>query len=246
MRVGIVEDEKVSYQYLSKLICELEPDAKIHDFCPSVRSAVRMFEEEELDLIFMDIQLSDGLSFEIFSQINPKAPIIFTTAFDEYAVEAFKVNGIDYLLKHIEKEAIGLRRFHERNKEQMMANIQNLLVGQNSHSYKTRFLIKKGGGFRFIPVEQIAYLESDEGLTFLFTLDGHRHVYSKTIDQAIGELNPGSFFQINRGQVVSIENIREVHPHLNQRLKIIPLIGKETEFFVSRQRASEFKRWLDR
>lgn len=249
MKIAIIEDEKVSYQYLAGLVKGLITDAEVLEFCPSISSGIAMFENnQDLDLVFMDIQLSDGLSFEIFSSSTPTVPIIFTTAFDQYAVEAFKLNSIDYLLKPIEKldVANALDRFRARNREQMMANIHQMLSGQKSKSFKSRFLVKKGHSFRFIPTSDISYVESEEGITFLHTREKTRYIYGKSIDHTMNELDPQNFFQINRGQILPIENINEIHPHLNQRLKVSTLNHKEIDFFVSRKRVSAFKEWLDR
>jgi len=197
----------------------------------------------------MDIQLSDGISFEIFEHVEITCPIIFTTAYDQFAIQAFKVNGLDYLLKPISPEdmATAMKKFDDQNAKANNANFDQLnsLVSSINPKKKNRFLIKKGNHFEFIEVHDIAYVHSEDSLTFLFTKDGKRHIYSKTITEIEMELDAKSFFRINRGQLIQIDAISKIHPYFNQRLKLELSTKSEHEFIVSRNKMMDFKGWVD-
>ena len=248
MKTAIVEDERRSYEYLASLVKRSSPDAEIFPQIESVASGVAFFNSgQEVDLVFMDIQLADGLSLEILAQCEITTPIIFTTAFDQYAIEAFKHNSIDYLLKPIQFEHVrqAIEKFRSRSKEEVILRLQDLMQSYSKKNTKSRFLVKSGKGYRFVPSDQIAFMYSEDGLTFLHTKDGQRYIYNKGIEQLTDEVNTAQFFRINRGQIVSIDSIEEIHPHLNQRLKLKLNIPSDQEFYVSRQRVQEFKLWLD-
>ena len=189
-------------------------------------------------------------AFEIFNHIDVASPVVFTTAYDQFAIEAFKVNAVHYLLKPIGID--GLEEVFERQVE--TSNFANgirdrleELASQFSTKKKNRCLVKKGGTFEFVNVPDIALAYSEESVTFLVTFDGQRHLYARSIEQLTQELDPELFFQVNRAQLINVDNVLQVHPYLGQRLKLnCRTVGKVEEVLVSRQRATAFKDWLDR
>ena len=251
MKALIIEDEINAYEYLEGLMTNLISDIEIVDHIDSVEDSINFFHgDQQVDLVFMDIQLSDGLSFEIFKHAEVKAPIIFTTAYDEYAVRAFKLNSIDYLLKPISKDDLShaLQKFEETKGSNALREpeiLRNILAGMNQRK-RNRFLVKKGNHFEFISAQDIGFIHSEDSLTFLYTLEGRRHLYSKTIAHIEHELDTEKFFQINRKQVVNIDAVKKIHPFLNQRLKLDVLGNTGIEFIVSRNRSTDFKNWVDR
>lgn len=254
MNVLIVEDEINAYEYLSKILKDIRPDAVIKAHEDSVQGALNYLSGHmnELDLIFLDIQLSDGLSFELFNHIHINRPVIFTTAYDQYALDAFKVYSVDYLLKPIHKNDLesAIKRFEEHytSKQGSSTDADLLKMVQSLNKpKKNRCLVKRGGHYEYIDVEEILFVNSEESLTFLHTKDGKRHMYTKTVESLYSELNPDRFFQINRSQILHIDSIREVHPYLNQRMKVLVKSPDKSkiDFIVSRNRMTEFKNWLD-
>ena len=250
MQVLIIEDEINAFNYLQTILKKLVPQIHILGHLESVEDAVNwLVQNEAPDLIFLDIQLSDGLSFEIFKHVELKSPIIFTTAFDQYAIEAFKVNSIDYLLKPIHID--DLRRSIQKYEQQQLQLNENLseqirtIFGQLNEQKKHRFLVRKGNHFEFINVSDIACINSDDGLTFLHTFQNKRHHYTNTIERLIKQLDVRSFFQINRSQIVNIEAIQKIHPYFNQRLKIELRLPTEFDLVVSRSKVNTFKQWVD-
>lgn len=247
MKTLIVEDEINACEYLKSLIAQYMPECEVVHHLDSVQETINWLHcNPEPDLIFLDIQLSDGISFEIFNHVTIKSPIIFTTAYDQFALQAFKLNSIDYLLKPISPD--DLKSAHKKLIEQRQMNstahmsglLKDLSVGK-----KNRCLVKIGNHFEFINVDQIAYINSDDSLTFLHTHDGKRHLYTKTIQVLKNELDHDLFFQINRKQIINIEAIKKIHPYLNQRLKIDLSAPSQVDFVVARNRMTEFKSWVD-
>lgn len=252
MNVVIIEDELHASNLLTEQLLLLKEDMNVIMVLESVKSALNWFYSttESVDLIFMDIELADGSSFEIFKHAKLPAPVIFTTAYNQYALEAFKVNALDYLLKPIHKGDLekSIKRFETRANADLMKLHERMeeMASSFKQSKKNRCLVKKGNTFEFIHVADIALAYSEDSITFLVTFDGRRHIYSRTIEQLIIELDASSFFQINRAQVIAIDNILQVEPYLGQRLKLkMRTYGDKVEMLVSRQRAAEFKDWLD-
>ncbi len=253
MKVFIVEDEYNARIYLERLVTEVIPEVKILGHADSIKKAVNDLNADDMpDLIFLDIQLADGLSFEIFSHIDVNCPVIFTTAYDQYAIDAFKVHSIDYLLKPIDpadlrKALEKYERFYADNGT--VVNRENIIKASRAipQKMKQRCLVKRGGFYDYVEMEQVALVHSEDSLTFLYTKDGRRHLYNKTVEALYDELDKSLFFQINRSQVVHIASIREIHPYLNQRLLLkldIPL-SEEINVVVSRSKLSSFKGWVD-
>ncbi len=251
MKILIIEDEINAFQYLQTIVKKLKPETQVLEHIESVQDAVNwLHQHEHPDLIFLDIQLSDGLSFEIFKHVEVRTPIIFTTAYDQYAIDAFKVNSIDYLLKpiHVDDLQKALEKFDQR-KVQSTNNLSQQLqavFGQLNAQKRNRCLIKKGNHFEFINTADIAFVYSEDGLTFLQTFQGGRHLYSNTVEGFYASLDSSVFFQINRGQIVNINAIQKIHPYFNQRLKLEVNPAKDDlEFLVSRPKAPAFKEWID-
>ena len=251
MKVLIIEDEINAFEYLQSILRKLRPEAILQAHLESVEDAVNwLYQNNQPDLIFLDIQLSDGLSFEIFKHIEVKSPIIFTTAFDQYAIDAFKVNSIDYLLKpiHIDELKRALNKYDQQkvlSNGDLSERIQSIF-GKINKQKKNRCLIKKGNHFEFINIDEIAFVNSEDGLTFLHTFNGKRHLYANTVEGLMNTLDEAAFFQINRGQIVNINAIQKFHSYFNQRLKIeMNIPGEKVELVVSRSKVPHFKNWVD-
>ena len=200
MKVLIVEDESMAAKRLTNLLLKLEPDIEILDQLDSVKTAVKWLSNNQADLLFFDIQLADGLSFEILNQVNIQTPIIFTTAFDEYAIKAFKVNSIDYLLKPIDPEELkhALEKFHQnfRQPEPQQPNMAMLEQAMKmlTKQYKERFVVKIGEHIHTIPVSDTAYFFSQDKATFLVTEEKKRYIIDYTLEEVEGLIDPQDFF----------------------------------------------------
>lgn len=247
MKVVIVEDERLASKRLEQLLKSVDPGIEIVKILESVDEAVNWFSQNiKPDLIFMDIQLDDGISFEIFDAVKIDAPLIFTTAYNEYAIRAFKVNSVDYLLKPIEQEALQIA-IHKFNKlfagnndfEEKIAKV----FGQISVKYKSRFFVKIGIRYQSIPVENICCFFVEERNTFLKTKQDKTYDLDYSLDQLQNMVDPGQFFRINRNYLVNMNCIGEIISYSTNRLKL--MIGK-TEQIVSRDKVAEFKQWMDR
>lgn len=252
-KVLIIEDEPQAAQRLQTLIEDLIPDVTILAKIDSIKKSVRWIEENDLpDLIFMDIQLADGVSFQIFDQCDVKCPVIFTTAFDEYALKAFKVNSIDYILKPVDKDDLdrALKKFHsltqrEDNSKQMLESIGQA-IKMLTHKYKTRFVLKVGEHLKSIEVNDILFFFSLEKATFAKLMDGRKHLLDFTLDQLEAALDPQRFFRINRKYIISTSAIQDMVSYTNSRLKLVLKTSDDNDIIVSRERVQEFKDWLDR
>lgn len=252
MKVLIVEDESMAAKRLTNLLLKLEPDIEILDQLDSVKTAVKWLSNNQADLLFFDIQLADGLSFEILNQVNIQTPIIFTTAFDEYAIKAFKVNSIDYLLKPIDPVELkhALEKFHQNFKQPetqqpnmaMLEQAMKMLTKQ----YKERFVVKIGEHIHTIPVSDTAYFFSQDKATFLVTQEKKRYIIDYTLEEVEGLIDPQDFFRINRKYLVSMRAVKDIVSYTNSRLRIILHQSDEMDAIVSRERVQDFKKWLDR
>lgn len=251
IRTLLIEDEPPAAQRLKKLILGLRPNWLIVHTIDSVEDAVEWFEKNEAPhLVFMDIQLADGLSFEIFKKTKVDCPIVFTTAFNDHTLEAFKVNSVDYLLKPIDDAQLeaALMKF-ERTRiapidMHLVAQLLNLR-GKNIEKERKRFLVKTAGRLSFIPVEEIAFFFSEEGNAFIATRSGERFLVDHTIEEIEKEISIEQFFRINRKMIVHIDSIVRIENHFNNRFLIETNPSFEEEIIVSRLRVAEFKEWLD-
>ncbi|WP_343488134.1 LytTR family DNA-binding domain-containing protein [Allomuricauda sp. d1] len=250
MRAVIVEDEEFAAKRLAQLVNELAPEIEVIAELNSVESGSKWFSTNTSpDLIFLDIQLNDGYGFDILDNVADHPPVIFTTAYNEFAIRGFKYNGLDYLLKPIVKDDLkkALEKFHKnvtRNGQSSTKNLEHLK--QLFHKeYKHRFMVKVGNQFKSFNVEEIAYFKSHEGMICLYTHKGQSYPIEYTIDQLENILNPIHFFRINRKFMVSVESVVEIHSYFNSRLLLKILPKEEEQVVVSRERTTNFKRWLD-
>ncbi len=255
IKVLIVEDEIPAQINLKKLIERCCPDSNIVMTLTSVASTTRWLEEnpEGADVIFMDVELSDGICFEIFKRVTINAHVIITTAYDNYAVEAFRVKSVDYLLKPIIEEE--LKRAWERCRELMEARnstkLEDLLdmiskVGKpQDKEYKKRFIVKAGEKIVITPVDDIAYCYSEDKSTYAVSRNGSCRLLDYSLDTIQEMLDPRIFFRISRSYIVSINSIENISKHLGTRLKLQLIPHTEAEVIVSRSRTSDFLEWLD-
>ncbi len=245
IKILLIEDEPPAARQLTKLIGQVQPGAQVIDVLDSVESSVRWLRTFPApDLLFMDIQIADGMSFDIFNQVQVPAPVIFTTAFDQYAVQAFKVNAIDYLLKPVDPEELrqAFLRFDQRSVPAL--NVQSLMRFFQPQTHKDRFLVKSGSAMQMLPCDEIAFFHSADGLTQAYTHAGKKYFIDHTLDELDAMIDPRHFFRISRGMVVAAVSIKKVHPHLNGRLKLDLQPAPPTDAFVSRERTPPFKVWL--
>jgi len=250
MNILIIEDEPQAAHRVEKLIKAIVADTKIVGTLDSVRSAVQWFTANPSpDLVIMDIQLADGISFQIFEQCQVRSPVIFTTAYDEYALKAFKVNSIDYILKPVDADELkgAIQKYRSLNTapEKMLESI-GYAVQMLTKKFKERFVIKVGEHLKSIEANDILFFFSLEKTTFAQTVDGRKHILDFTIDQLEGLLDTAKFFRINRKYMVNVKSIQDMISHSNSRLKLILKTCEDPDVIVARERVQEFKDWLDR
>ena len=247
MKVLIVEDEIMAQQSLARTLTQHYPDLRIVGMTGSVRDTVEWLRTpgNEADVIFMDVELSDGECFEIFRQVDVTARVIMTTAYDSYAVRAFEVNSIDYLLKPIDPAA--LKRAVERCRQRSAGvDAERLLAAlRTPREYKQRYVVRFND--RIVPVRtaDIAYFYSEEKNTYLVTCDNNRYVMDLSLDILSEELDERSFFRISRNCIISMQAISSVVKYLGNRLKVIARPRPDFELVVSRSRVEDFLRWLE-
>jgi two-component system response regulator LytT len=251
IKVIIIEDEKPSARRLQRMLSDIniETSALLH----SVSEAVHWFQNNEHpDLILLDIQLSDGLSFEIFEQVEVNSAIIFTTAYDEYALKAFKLNSIDYLLKPIDDEELStaIEKFtiNQPNPHNLLVDInqiKRLLVNPLDREYKKRFTLKVGMHLRIVETQDIECFYSEHKATYAHTIDKKNYLMDMSLEQLEVELDPLKFFRVNRKFLINVDAIKDIISYTNSRLQIKLHHFSEIEIIVSRERVKEFKKWLD-
>ena len=252
MNIAIIEDEVPALSRIKKLIAEVAPHSHILFTADSIESAIAQFKKYPIvDLALFDIELADGQSFEIFKQTEIRCPIIFTTAYDEFALKAFKLNSIDYLLKPIDKEelqqAIAKFKTLQNHQTDYTNNLQSLIesfVPQQT-SYKARFLIKNGNRLISLSVDDIAYFHAFEKVVYLYTNTQQKYIIDYSLDELNKLLNPQFFFQLNRQVIANVKAIKNIHSYFNGKLKVELLPPMQEETIVSREKASDFKQWLD-
>jgi DNA-binding LytR/AlgR family response regulator len=251
MNVIIIEDEKPSARRLDRMLKGL--DMKVEAMLHSVEESLAWFQtNKHPDLIFLDIQLSDGLSFEIFDNIEVKSAIIFTTAYDEYALQAFKLNSIDYLLKPIDAEELehAVIKYRERIPETKnvsldFEDIKKLLVNPLEREYKKRFTVKVGQHLKMITIDTIECFYSENKGTYIHTTDNRDYLIDATLEDLDKELEPQTFFRVSRKFYVNINAIKDMVSYTNSRLQIKLNSFNEHEVIVSRERVRDFKDWLE-
>ncbi|SDS67426.1 DNA-binding response regulator, LytR/AlgR family [Formosa sp. Hel1_31_208] len=250
MNVIIIEDEKPSARRLQRMLSELDMEAQT--MLHSVEESIDWFQNNEHpELIFLDIQLSDGLSFEIFETIEINSAVIFTTAYDEYALQAFKLNSIDYLLKPIDEDdlQIAVSKYKERLPKQQTVtldfnDIKKLLVNPIEREYKKRFSVKVGQHLKLVNIDDIECFYSENKGTYAFTSEGRNYLLDTTLEQLEDELEPHKFFRISRKFFVNINGIKDMVSYTNSRLQIKLNTFNEQEVIVARERVKDFKSWL--
>ncbi|GFZ77782.1 DNA-binding response regulator [Aquaticitalea lipolytica] len=251
MNIIIIEDEKPSARRLQRMLSALniETDVMLH----SVEESIDWFKNNKHpELIFLDIQLSDGLSFEIFEAIDIKSSVIFTTAYDEYALQAFKLNSIDYLLKPIDEDDLkkAVEKFNERMPKQQSVtldfnDIKKLLVNPIEREYKKRFSVKVGQHLKLINSDDIECFYSENKGTYVFTNEGRNYLLDSTLEQIEAELEPKTFFRVSRKFFVNINAIKDMISYTNSRLQVKLNTFNEQDIIVARERVKDFKDWLE-
>lgn len=249
MEILIIEDETRAANQLVRILKACNFDYELLDIIDTVEDAVLWFQKNTPpDLVFMDIQLADGLSFEIFQKIEVVAPIIFTTAFDQYAIQAFKVNSVDYLLKPIQKEDLNtaLDKFLKSNKPAAIdsAILKQLLGSMQAAPKREGLLVKEGNGFVQIKVSELLYCYSEDSITFGVT-SNKRFIIDETIDELFDSLDETKLYKINRGQIVAKTSIHKIDPYFNHRVKLSIANPRGQDFIVSRPKTSDFKKWMN-
>lgn len=251
MNLLILEDESLAADRIRKMIGEIDSSLSIVGEVKSIAQGKKWFEENpEPDLVISDIRLLDGLSFDLFKELKLEVPIIFTTAYDQYAIKAFEVNSVDYLLKPIEKDKLAhsIKKHQERTAENKFpADFDSLydLIQHKAKTFKSRFLIRVGNKIVAVPVEKISYFFSQNKLTYIVTKDGKKLPTDQTLEMLDEQLNPQSFYRANRQFIISFDSIAEIHPYFKGRLKLDLTPPAEIELVVSADRTPEFKSWLD-
>jgi two-component system, LytTR family, response regulator LytT len=259
MTVLIIEDELPAARRLARLLTDIDHAIEVVTTLPSVEESLEfLMKKPDLDLIFSDIQLSDGLSFEIYRQITPSCPIVFTTAFNEYAIEAFKTHAVDYLLKPIDAQALATalmkfkthflkeNRFSQYNHDNLTHIIQTLTQNAPTpKTYRKRFLVAKGDDYLSINVGDIAYFYSENRISRLVRTDGKWFPIDPNMDDLEQELDPTLFFRLNRQYIAQLSSIQKVSKYFNGKLKITLSPKPAEDVTVSREKADVFKQWMD-
>jgi len=249
MTTIIIEDEKPAARLLQRKLSKIgiETQVMLH----SVEEATIWFGENvHPDLIFLDIQLSDGLSFEIFENIDIKSAVIFTTAYDEYALQAFKLNSIDYLLKPIDGEDLeaAVLKFQSRINQNPPSfdyqQIRYMFANPESKSYKKRFTVKIGQHLKVIGTDEIECFFSENKGTYIHTYENRNYLIDTTLEMLEDELDPAEFFRISRKYIVPMKAVREIIMYSNSRLKVMLPTFRDDEVIVSREKVSDFRKWL--
>lgn len=255
MKILIVEDEELAAQRLEQLVKEIEPEAEIIGPIDTISATISHLKTHtDYDLILLDIQLADGKSFTIFEEYNVETPVIFTTAYDEYALQAFELNSIDYLLKPVSREKLksSLEKFRklkeyygaESPNNQLYEMIRNLkTIGKSG--YKERFLISKGDTMVPVKVSEIACFYAEDKEVFLLTHDNKRYIVPHSVEELSEKLDPKLFFRVNRQFIVSSEAIQKVHNYFNFKLKVEISADPKLEIIVSRSKTTAFKLWMN-
>jgi two-component system, LytTR family, response regulator LytT len=252
MNVLILEDENLASEKLEKTLLEVEPSAIVVARLQTVAAAVAWLENNpHPDLILTDIRLLDGLCFDIFEQVKIVTPVIFTTAYDHFAMRAFEVNSLDYLLKPVVRDKLKISLQKLKNISQKPAShgidyreVVKLLKIPPAE-YKSRFMVRLGQKIIALPADKIAYFFSENKLTFIVSKDGKRYPIDQPLEELVDLLNPRIFFRINRQYIVTFDSIAEIHPYFKGRIKLDLIPKAEEDVVISSERTPEFKKWID-
>ena len=252
MNILVIEDEKHNADRLIRLLEDTVEDARVHGPLASVAETRDFFRKAPaIDLILADIRLTDGLSFDGLQDIPDNVPVIFTTAYDEYALKAFNYNGIAYLLKPIEKDELveaiekSRRMFTPTSATKEIAEIYRLLQSK-SEAYRQRFLIADRDGYITVPVSEVSYISAESGIARLFMKNKQQYTVEMSLDDIDSQLDPAQFFRATRQQIVNISSVRRVSNWFNRRIKIIVAEYPDIEVVVGREKVVRLKQWLDR
>lgn len=247
MRILIVEDETAAYENLVDIISEVDPLIEIAGYTESVRQTINWLQAyPNPDLILMDIQLSDGSAFSIFSSINLEVPIIFTTAYDEYAIEAFKVNSIDYLLKPIKVDEMrrAIEKFRKLTRQDLMHYLTQLNQIAPMPGYKDKLLIPVRDQLMPVDIKEISFFYTTNKNTSVYLNNGRSYSYSKTLEQIEGTLNPDGFIRANKQFIISRNSVKNITIWFDSRLLITLDVEPPERIYISKNKAAEFKAWI--
>lgn len=253
MKVLILEDEALSANRASQLLTEYDPGIQVADILDSVEEATSWLKQNpEPDLMLLDIHLADGLCFDLFENLTVSIPVIFTTAYDQYALQAFKINSIDYLLKPLDKGDLtrALDKYHSLKHDLRVVSaidIEKLrsTMAQLTKKYKARFLVRFADTIHFKNVEEVAYFYADDKAVFMVTMDGKKYLMESNLENLEEVLDPALFFRINRKVIARIEAVQKVKALLGYRLQVYLKPAFNQDVFVSKYRSQDFKNWLD-
>ncbi|MDR7131501.1 DNA-binding LytR/AlgR family response regulator [Algoriphagus sp. 4150] len=247
MKYLIVEDERFAYEELKRMLAKLRPDYQLEKHTKTVVDTIRFLKESTVDIILMDIRLADGNCFEIFNHVEVATPVIFTTAYDEHAIKAFKLNSIDYLLKPFEENELeaALTKFENIFHNPPYKTSSANFVQMQSLKTKNRFLISKGENYHYIETKDIAHFYSEDGVVFLHTFNDRRYIINYTLDQLEQQFHNHLFFRVSRNCIANVKAIENVARYFNSRLKLTFLPECPHEVLVSRVRVPDFLKWMD-
>jgi two-component system, LytTR family, response regulator LytT len=252
MEVLIIEDEQLGVEKISRLLTSIDPSIEIVGNTRSIKSSTEwLLQHKHPDIILMDIELTDGQSFEIFNHVAIKSMVIFTTSYDEYALQAFKVNSVDYLLKPIKREELknALDKYQQWQQKfsTTSVNIEHLireLKQQQSKTWRSRFLVKQGQKLVSVETGDIAYLYAEGRLSYFITWDKQKYVLDYTIEELEQMLNPEQFYRANRAFIIQVKAVSQIHNYFNGKLKLELQPSTDKEVLISREKATEFKDWM--
>lgn len=256
LKVLIIEDELPAQRLLKETLEEIDIETDVIACIGSVQAAVAWFQKNQHpDIVLLDIQLSDGQSFEIFKQVKLDSMIIFTTAYDEYTLQAFKVNSLDYLLKPVEKDELqaAFEKYIQYNKQFIQEKNSGIeytelasIIRNEKTEYRKRFLIQSNESFFHLPIEEIALFYSMQGITFAVTFEKREYPVNFSLESLKEQLNHENFFKVNRQIIINIEAIRRVHSYFNGKLKLETQPSHSEDIVIGKDKAAAFKRWLDK
>ena len=255
LNVLIVEDEIHAQKEIKRLLALCDYDVKILEFIDNIEDAISWINNNpNPDLMFFDIQMSDGMSFEIFNHINSTTPVIFTTAFNEFAIKAFKVNSIDYLLKPLKlnelndaiKKYLSLEDKYGNKRQPISLDQIEQLFKLNKPSFKSRFIVKIGDQILHISIKDIAYFKSEDNVTLIVTRNNKRYIIDYPLEQITTEINPDHFHRINRSFIIHIDSIKKINKYFNSRLHIELEPVTSDHVLISRIKVPDFLKWIDK
>ena len=244
----LVEDERFAYEEMKRMMEKLRPDYRLEAWASTVEQTVQFLKHHPVDLMLLDIRLTDGSSFDIFEQIHVATPVIFTTAYDEHAIRAFKVNSVDYLLKPVEETDLqaALSKFEQlRMTTPAVPDYKQLESSLMSNYKKNRFLIQKGDSYHYVETPDIAFFYSEDKVVFLHTFSDKRYIVDYTLEQVEQLLDERTFFRVARNCIANINSIRKISKYFNSRLKLSLQPVFPHEILISRVRVPDFLKWVD-